>query len=118
MTDPKKNIRVQNAHNEAEEQGLKIGTTRYFQFLDQKLGYAQPEAEDDDVADDNNNRTGGQVSAPPSRTATSPTGRTSATRITLTPEQREIARLSGIDEITYAKNLQKMQDYKAQGLIN
>ena len=118
MTDPKKNIRVQNAHNEAEEQGLQVGTTRYFQFLDQKLGYAKPDTEDDDVADDNNNRAAAQVSAPPSRTATSPTGRTSATRITLTPEQREIARLSGIDEITYAKNLQKMQDYKAQGLIN
>jgi len=118
MTDPKKNIRVQNAHNEAEEQGLQVGTTRYFQFLDQKLGYAKPDTEDDDVADDNNNRAAGQVSAPPSRTATSPTGRTSPTRITLTPEQREIARLSGIDEITYAKNLQKMQDYKAQGLIN
>jgi hypothetical protein len=120
MTDSKKNIRVQSAHNEAEERGLQVGSTKYFQFLEERLGYrAAPTEEDDDVEDANDRKAAAQVSAPPSRSATSPsTGRQTSTRITLTPEQREAARMSGVDEITYARNLQKMQDLKSQGLIN
>jgi DNA repair exonuclease SbcCD ATPase subunit len=121
LTDNKKNIRLQNAHIEAEDQGLQPGTNKYFQFMEERLGYrkATTQEEEDDVDDANDRRVAAQVSAPPSRSATSPsTGRQSSTRITLTPEQREAARNSGVDEITYAKNLQKMQDMKAQGLIN
>ena len=118
LTDSKKNIRVQNAHIEAEDAGLQVGTVKYFNFLEEKLGYRKPEqlTEDDDVDDEPK---AAPVSAPPSRSATSPsTGRSSSTRITLTPEQREAARMSGVDEITYARNLQKMQELKSQGLIN
>ncbi len=118
MTDAKKNIAVQNAHNEAEKNGLQAGTTKYFNYLEERLGYREPTREDDDVDDEPNNRAA-NVSAPVSRSATNPsTGRQSSTRITLTPAQREAARDSGVDEITYAKNLQKMNEMKAQGLIN
>jgi len=116
LTDQRKNLRLQGAHVEAEDQGLRPGTQKYFDYIEERLGYKEPEEEDDNVSEDEPKAT---VSAPPSRSATNPsTGRTTTTKITLTPEQREIARLSGIDEITYARNLQKMQEMKSQGLIN
>ncbi len=117
LTDTRKNMRLQSAHVEAEDAGLRPGTKKYFAFIEQRLGYAEPEEEDDDVNDDDRPPT--TVSAPPSRSATNPgTGRSSTTRITLTPEEREVARLSGIDELTYAREKQKMMDQKAKGLIN
>src|SRR6266446_2534591 len=117
LTDTRKNMRLQSAHVEAEDAGLRPGTGKYFSFIEQRLGYAEPEEEDDDVSNDDRPPT--TVSAPPSRNATNPgTGRSSTTRITLTPEEREVARLSGIDELTYAREKQKMMDQKAKGLIN
>lgn len=116
LTDTRKNIKLQNAHLEAEDSGIAVGSTQYFTFIEGRLG-RKPEAREDDDMDDRPERP--TVAAPPSRSATSPsTGRASSTRITLTPEQREAAKMSGIDEITYAKNLQRMLDAKAQGLIN
>ena len=114
ITDNRKNLRLQGAHVEAEDQGFRPGTQKYFNYLEQRLGYAEPE---DAMDDDSERRV--PVSAPPSRAATNPsTGRPSGTRITLTPEQREMARLSGIDEITYAKGLQRLQQDKADGLVH
>lgn len=111
LTDTRKNLRLQGAHVEAEDQGLRPGTQKYFSYLEQRLGYAEPEETVEE--DDQPTRV---VSAPPSRSATNPgTGRPSNSRITLTPEQREIARLSGIDEITYARQLQKLQGMKSDG---
>lgn len=113
LTDNRINMRLQGAHVEAEDQGLRPGSKKYFEYLEQRLGYSEQEEEEDtQVA-----RT--PVSAPPSRAATNPsTGRPSSRQITLTPEQREIARLSGIDEITYAKQLQRLNEAKANGSIN
>lgn len=115
LTDTRKNLRLQGAHVEAEDQGLRPGSAKYFTYLEERLGYKEPEERDEGAMDEPDEpRT--PVSAPPSRSATNPgTGRPSSTRITLTPEQREIARLSGIDEITYARNLQKMNELKASG---
>lgn len=116
LTDTRKNLRLQGAHVEAEDKGFRPGTSKYFQYLEERLGYAEPE--EDDVDDDDNAAPQTVVAAPPSRSATSPsTGRPSNSRITLTPEQREIARLSGIDEITYARQLQKMNELKASGQL-
>lgn len=112
LTDTDQNMILQGAHAEAiKRKGLTVGTPKYFAYLEERLGYITPEeivTEDDDNA--------APVQAPPSRNATNPgTGRPSNTRITLTPEQREIARISGIDEITYARQLQKLQALKADG---
>src|SRR6266704_919944 len=117
LTDQRKNLRLQGAHVEAEDKGLRPGTAKYFSYIEERLGYKEPEQEEEDNVSEQEPRT--PVSAPPSRSATNPaTGRSTATRITLTPAQREAARDSGVDEITYARNLQKMQQMKAEGLIN
>lgn len=115
LTDQRKNMRLQGAHVEAEDQGLRAGSTEYFEYLDERLGYVQRRTQEDTMDDDEPVvRT--PVQAPPSRQATSPsTGRPSNNKITLTPEQREAARMSGVDEITYARQLQKLQQMKADG---
>lgn len=119
LTDTRKNLRLQGAHVEAEDQGFRPGTQKYFAYLEQRLGYAEPEDNVSDDNDDDSRSSSRVVSAPPSRSATNPgTGRPSNTRITLTPEQREVARLSGIDEITYARQLQRLQGLKADGHYN
>lgn len=113
MTDNRKNMKLQGAHVEAEDQGLGVGTSEYFEYLEQRLGYKKAETMDDE--DDTPRRA--PVSAPPSRSATNPSNgrQASNTRITLTPEQREMARLSGIDELTYARQLQKLNTLKSEG---
>lgn len=116
ITNTRINMKLQGAHVEAEDKGLRPGTVKYFAYLEERLGFKEPEEDDDQVDDNDNRRTAATVSAPPSRQATNPgNGRPVGTRITLTPEQREIARLSGIDEITYARQLQKMNELKASG---
>jgi hypothetical protein len=112
MTDNRINMRLQAAHIEAEDMKYRPGTKQYFKHIEQRLGFAEPDEEDEEV-------TKTPVAAPPSKNATSPsTGRPTSTKITLTPEQREMAALSGVDELTYAKNLVKMQQAKRDGLIN
>ena len=112
MSDKDTNMLLQAAHIETTRMNIRPGTKQYFNHIERRLGYAEPEEEEEEV-------TKTPVAAPPSKTATSPsTGRPSSSKITLTPEQREMAALSGIDEVTYAKNLQRMQQAKRDGLIN
>lgn len=116
LTDQRKNLRLQGAHVEAEDQGFRPGSQQYFNYLEERLGYKDAAMPKDDDSEGQYLDVAAPVSAPPSRSATNPsTGRPSNSRITLTPEQREIARLSGIDEITYARQLQKLQGLKAEG---
>lgn len=113
LTDNRKNMRLQGAHVEAEDQGIRPGTAKYFTYLEERLGYKAPE---NDVDDDQDDVAPAPVSAPPSRAGVNAgTGKPANNKITLTPEQREIARLSGIDELTYARQLQKLQALKAEG---
>jgi hypothetical protein len=114
MTDNRVNTRLQAAHFETEELKYRPGSKEYFKHIEERLGYAKPEGEEEEEE-----MTRTPVAAPPSKSATSPTtGRPSSSKITLTPEQREMAALSGIDEVTYAKNLVRMQQAKRDGLIN
>jgi hypothetical protein len=106
-------LRLQGAHAEAVDLNLQPGTQKYFDHLETRLGYKQPEADEESEEVDERAQI---VSAPPSRQATNPSsGRPSGTRITLTPEQREIARMSGISEIDYAKGLQKLNELNSNG---
>lgn len=116
ISDQRKNLKLQAAHIEAEDSGIRIGSEDYYRILEEKLGYRKYEGAklQEDAGDDD----GPPVGAPPSRSATNPaTGRPASSRITLSPEQREMAALSGVDEITYARNLQLMEERKRQGLL-
>ena len=116
MQDPKKNVRLQNAHYDAEEKGLVGGSEAYFKYVEERLGYRQAETEVDDVEEvDDKPERKAIVSAPVSRNPPNSSGRPSSTRITLSPEQRSAAKAAGVDEVTYAKQLIKLQEMKRSG---
>jgi hypothetical protein len=109
ITNTNKNLRLQGAHAEAVDLNMQPGTQKYFDHLEMRMGYKQYEG---DEGEDERSEI---VSAPPSRRETSPSGRSTTTKITLTPEQREVARASGISEIDYARGLQRLNEAKANG---
>ena len=55
------------------------------------------------------------VSAPVSREAPSANGSRQSANIRLTASQREAAKMAGISETEYAKQLQKLQKEKSDG---
>ena len=123
LTDQRKNTRLGAAHFDAEDKGLVAGTDSYFQFLEERLGYREaqkPVVNDEDEDDEPvQHRRQPLVSAPVSRDTVSTTsGKPSSSKITLSPEQREAARIAGVDEITYARNLQKLNQARANGSYN
>lgn len=108
MTDPAKNSYLGAAHWDAVRAGITQDSEAYFAALEEKLGYRQPVASTE--------RRSPPVSAPVSRESPSlSTGKPTTSRIELTPEQREAARISGVDEFEYAKNLMRLNDLKKNG---
>lgn len=108
MTDPAKNAYLGAAHWDAIRAGREQDSEAYFTALEEKLGYRQPTAATE--------RRSPPVSAPVSRESPSlSTGKPTTSRIELTPAQREAARISGVDEFTYAKNLMRLNDLKKNG---
>ena len=108
MTDQAKNAYLGAAHWDAIRAGHAQDSEGYFAALEEKLGYRQATAPTE--------RRSPPVSAPVSRESPSlSTGKPTTSRIELTPAQREAARISGVDEFTYAKNLMKLNDLKKNG---
>ena len=120
MTEPRKNAKIQSLHWDAIEAGNGAFTPSYFEWIEVQLGMRKaPKKEDDDVEDEPETRKERVItSAPVSRESPSlRDGRPTNQRITLSPEQREAARFSGVSEIEYAKQLIRMNEMKKSGLI-
>jgi hypothetical protein len=130
LTDPRKNAKLQAAHFEAlDEAGGQMGSPKYIEALEVTLGLKthQP-ASPEPAPQPQPPRRSIQVSAPVSRDAPSPSGkRVSDSKMTLTPEEVDIARRSIIDrpdmppltnaqkEYIYAQNKRRYQTMKANG---
>ena len=115
-TDQRKNLRLQGAHVEAEDLGYAPGSKKYFAYLEDRLGY-KPDDPDDEEPEDQPRRK--IVSAPVSRDNISTrSGRPSKSTITLTVKQREAAAIAGVDEITYARQMVKLDGLKQEGYYN
>lgn len=94
-----RNNELSVGYERAMKQGLVRGTEPYFEYLEEFMGYAKPDTNDRSTS----------VQAPPSRNERGSDGRPSNNRITLSPEQREIAKSLGVSEIEYAKNVVKFE---------
>lgn len=115
LTDNKLNRKLSVAYDEALEAGHKRGSEGYFQFLDKFMGYAKPRTDDGGEADetDDNTERGSHMSAPVVRENRSLGGRPpTPTRITLSPEQRQLARDMGLTDAAYARGVVKLQENK------
>jgi hypothetical protein len=117
MTDQRKNAKIQSLHWDALDAGNGAFTPKYFEFIEEKVGLREaPKVDRDEDTDADESERGRMVSAPVSRENVSlATGKQSTTRVTLSPSEREAARLSGITEVEYAKNKIKLQEMKKSG---
>jgi hypothetical protein len=103
VVDPRRNARLGVAYDDAVSKGLIRGTADYFAHLEQFMGYKKAaETEDGETI----------VQAPPSRQERGGDGRPTNGKITLSPDQREMARNLGITEIEYAKQVQAFEAAK------
>jgi hypothetical protein len=121
MTDQRKNAKIQALHWDVLDEGHAFGTKAYVESMETKLGLREAPkpviAQDDDEQPPQ--RTTVVTQAPPTREVpSSSTGKPSSTKVTLTPEEREIARMNNITEIEYARQKIKMQEAKKNGHYN
>lgn len=103
VLDGARNNELSVGYTRALKKGLVRGTPAYFAELENFMGY---ESKTDDGST--------QVQAPPSRNERDASGRPSNNRITLSPEEREMAKSMGVSEIDYAKNKVKFEDARRQ----
>jgi hypothetical protein len=97
--DPARNQELGVAYQRAVKAKLVRGTPAYFEFIEEFMGYREPERREDD-----NTERSPTVSAPVSRDSRSPsTGRVQTSRVELSPEERQMARDMGITDTAYAK---------------
>lgn len=116
---------LQGTFAAATRHGLKRGSPEYFQFFDQRLGFS---SDDDDAGDEEVEPKPQQApsrrvttQAPVSRSTTdlgNGRQRENTNKITLTAQQRQAARWSGVSEHDYAVELKKLQDLKSRGYYN
>ena len=98
-------------YGKAQKAGLDPNTEKFTEFMEEKLGMRQAKEEPKQEQQRTN-----IVSAPVSREVPSSSGtRQNSGKITLTKEQAEYARISGITETEYARQLTKLNEAKANG---
>jgi len=117
MTDRRKNAKIQALHYDVEEEGHAFGTQPYVEAMEVKLGMREAPKKAEEQEEEQQQRITVVTQAPPTRDIpSSSTGKpASSTKVTLTAEEREIARLNGITEIEYAKQKLKLQELKRNG---
>jgi hypothetical protein len=120
-------------HQEAMQSGLVDTSPEYFSYLDARLAdlaAQQPATAASHLVQEMQQRatqlrpqeqpkptriSPAMVSAPVSREIPSAGGFRSPSRITLTAEQREAARMSGVSEAEYARQLLRLRELQASG---
>lgn len=111
LTNPRLNLKLQNWHHEAIEAGNEPFDAGYMRYFNEKAGLIEPE---DNSGSES--RRAPIVSAPVSREPPSTTTSNRGGVIRLTAAQREMAKVAGVTETEYAKQLQKLNSMKDQGM--
>lgn len=120
LLDPANQQRLQVAYLDAQARGLARGSDEYFQFFNDRLGYQQEPVEENvppkPATPSQQQQSSRRVAAPVSRTAPAVSGRgATPTRISLSREQQEAAKFSGVSNEEYARGVLRLQDEKARG---
>lgn len=120
LTNPRKNAKIQSLHWDVVDEGHEPFSAAYYESLEQHLGLRErpgTNSEQDDPPVRPARREAAIVSAPVSREGAGSTSGNSGNTIRLTVAQKEAAKLSGITEAEYAKQLVKYNKAKEEGLI-
>ena len=121
---PRKNAKIQALHWDILDEGHQPFSPEYFNSMEIHLGMKKVEKkveDDDDDEDDGaasaaeDRRKGTLVSAPVSREAPAGSRPTRPSQVRLTKAQTEAARMAGVTESEYAKQLIKLGEFKADG---
>lgn len=117
LSNPRKNAKLNNAHYELLEEGHAFGSPEYLDGMEIKMGERQPapKPQTQSQTQPANNNPPVNVSAPVSREAPSTPNAPRGGSIRLTPDQREAAKVAGVTEAEYAKQLQKLNQMRANG---
>lgn len=119
ITDAKKNAKINSLHFEVIDEGHEAYSPAYIESMETHLGMREvPKKNEQEIPEDETPpQRSSIVSAPPSREV--PTGKLPQRKgiANLTPAQREAAKWAGITEVEYAKQLEKMNEMKANGQI-
>lgn len=118
LTNPRLNAKLNAIHYDLLDEGYEPYSDDYIDAVRDRMEPKRQAKIDDD--DDGNEPPQPQrratVSAPVSREAPSSSGTGERPgRITLTVAQKEAAKISGVTEVEYAKNLQRLKNEKANG---
>lgn len=112
MIDKDKAADLEYVHRRAVNRGLQPGNPEYLPFINNGLAALNAQVETPQEADQRSS----MMSAPVSREVPAGNGqRPSATRVTLTKEERELAKTLDITEAEYAKQKQKLAEMRANG---
>lgn len=95
VLDTSRNNELSVGYQRAMKKGLVRGTPAYFAELEDFMGYKQPDTQERETS----------VQAPVTPKERGGDGRPSNGRVTLTPEQRDLAKNMGISEIEYARQV-------------
>lgn len=118
---PENQQRMTVAFRDSQAKGLKRGSPEYFAFFNERLGY-------DDAGDGDGYEEEPPMPQPARRQPAAPRASAPVSRsgnggsqlrpgqFMLTPQQREAARIAGVDEVTYARGVQRMMEMKGQGM--
>lgn len=114
MTDNRKNAKIQSLHWEiVQDEKLEPFSDAYYESMEIHLGMRKaPKAEAEEEEEEPRSA---MVSAPVSREVPQNNGSRSSGTIRLTAAQREAAKMAGITETEYAKQLVKFQQEKDNG---
>lgn len=110
LSDNAKWVAVQHHSNEAGRKGIQRSTPEFFKYIDEQMGYGRKQ-----VAEKAQQQRQTTFAAPVSQSV--PGQEQHPTRVTLSPQQREAAKMSGISEVEYARQFIKMQQAKRDGLL-
>lgn len=109
VTDQRLNMKMIGFHNVAVAEGYEPDSDDYFEFIEQKLGIRQPvkeKAEEEQVLSAAAAPKAKRASPPPAPSSSVSSGSSRSSKvIRLTDEQQEIARMSGLSNEEYARNL-------------
>lgn len=115
LRDPRKNSKIQALHWDVLDEGHQAFSPEYFKSLEEHLGMREKPLSQEDRDNQPQNRSS-IMSAPVSREVPGSGGqRQQPGQVRLTAAQREAAKMAGVSEKTYAENLQKLNDMKANG---
>jgi len=114
LTNPRLNAKMNAIHWDLLDEGYESFSSEYIEEIRTRMESkkaSKVEEQEEEVQPQRR----ATVSAPVSREAPSSSGTDRPGRITLTVQQKEAAKIAGITEVEYAKNLQRLKAEKANG---